>query len=129
MKYIFLIILTTLIIWIGKTLAMILMYASPDNVPHTFHASIYVLASSIFAFSFYYNIKNTIHIAIKWILTIIGVSSALDIFVLSYLAMFSERVQDEIDIKAAFVFLIAGLLISLGTFFMLKNTKQRIINE
>ena len=115
--------------WIGKTFAMILMYASPDNIPHTLHGSIFVLGSAIFIFSIYYNINSPIHISMKWIFSIIGVYGTSSTLLLSYLALFSSRTQDEIDIYAAFIFLIAGLLIGFGNLIMLKRTKKRIINE
>jgi hypothetical protein len=105
------------------------MYASPDKTPHTLHASIYVLGSAIFIFSVYYNIDNSIHVVLKWILTIIGAFFTYGFLTLSYLAAFSKRPQDEIDINAAFIFLIAGLLIGVGTLFMFKNTRKRVIHE
>ena len=129
MKYIFLTLLVVMIMWIGKTFAMILMYASPDNIPHTLHGSIFVLGSAIFIFSVYYNISNPLHIVIKWILSIIGVYATYSTLVLSYLAAFSERIQDEKDIGASLIFLIGGLLMGTGTLFMLKNTRERIIHE
>jgi len=128
-KYIFLTLLVVMIMWIGKTFAMILMYASPDNIPHTLHGSIFVLGSAIFIFSVYYNISNPLHIVIKWILSIIGVYATYSTLVLSYLAAFSERIQDEKDIGASLIFLIGGLLMGTGTLFMLKNTRERIIHE
>lgn len=114
---------------IGKTFAMILMYASPDNIPHTLHGSIFVLGSAIFVFSVYYNISNPLHIAMKWILSIVGVYATYSTLVLSYLAAFSERIQDEKDVGAALVFLIGGLVMGTGTLFMLKNTRERIVHE
>ena len=129
MKYIFLIILIILIMWMGKTFAMILMYASPDNLSHTLHGSIYVLGSSIFIFSVYYNIENTFHNAIKIILAIIGIYGSLSTLLLAYVSIFSDRIQDEKDIGAALIFLLSSLLIGIGTFFMLANTNKRIINE
>lgn len=129
MKYLFLTILVILIMWMGKTFAMILMYASPDNIPHTLHGSIYVLGSSILIFSIYYNIDNPLHIVMKWILSIIGVYGMLSTLVLSYVSIFSDRIQDEKDIGAAFIFLMGSLFMGVGTFFMLKNTKQRVVNE
>jgi len=127
-KYIFLTLLVVIVMWIGKTLAMILMYASPDNIPHTLHGSIFVLGSAIFIFSAYYNISNPLHIVMKWILSIIGVYATYSTLVLSYLAAFSERIQDEKDVGAALIFLMSGLLMGTGTLFMLKNTKERVIN-
>lgn len=129
MKHIFFTILIILILWIGKTFAMILMYASPDNIPHTLHGSIFVLGSAIFIFSVYYNISNPLHIVMKWILSIIGVYATYITLVLSYLAAFSERIQDEIDVSAALIFFISALFMGVGTLLMIKNTRERIIHE
>jgi len=114
--------------WIGKTFAMILMYASPDNIPHTLHGSLFVLGSAILIFSVYYNINNPLHIVMKWVISIIGVYGTYSTLVFSYLAIFSDRVQDEKDLGAAFIFFIGGLLMGLGVFIMLKNTKERVDN-
>lgn len=129
MKHIFFTILIVLMMWIGKTFAMILMYASPDHIPHTLHGSIFVLGSAIFVFSVYYNINNPLHIVMKWILSIIGVYATYSTLVLAYLAAFSERIQDEKDVGAALIFFMGGLLMGAGTLFMLKNTRERVINE
>ena len=128
-KHIFFTILIILIMWIGKTFAIILMYSSPDNIPHTLHGSIFVLGSAIFIFSVYYNINNPLHIVMKWILSIIGVYSTYITLVFSYVSAFSERIQDEIDISAAIIFFISALLMGTGTLLMIKNTRERIIHE
>ena len=128
MKHILLTILVIVVFWLGKTFAMIVMYASPDNTAHTLHGSIYVLGSAIFIFSVYYNLENTLHNVLKWILSILGIYGVLNTLGFSYVAIFSERIQDEKDINAAIIFLISSLFMGIGTFFMLKNTKQRVKN-
>lgn len=126
MKHVLLAILTVIIFWVGKTLAMILMYASPDNIQHTFHASIYLLGSSIFIFSIYYNIDDTLNQIMKWVFSIFGIYGILNTLGLSYAAMSSSRIQDEKDVGAAFIYLTCSLIIGTGAFFMLKKTSQRV---
>lgn len=126
MKHLLLVILTVIIFWVGKTLAMILMYASPDNTPHTLHSSIYLLGSSIFIFSIYYNIDDTLNQIMKWVFSIFGIYAILNTLGFSYAAMFSSRIQDEKDVGAAFIYLTCSLIIGMGIFFMLKKTSQRV---
>ena len=126
MKHIILAVLVMVIFWMGKTLAMILIYASPDNTPHTLHASIYILGSSILIFSIYYNIEGTLNLIMKWVFSIFGIYGMLNTLGFSYAAIFSNRIQDEKDAGAAFIFLACSLIIGAGTFFMLKNTTKRV---
>jgi hypothetical protein len=119
-------ILVAVVFWLGKTLAMILIYASPDNTPHTLHASLYLLGSSIFIFAVYYNTGDTLNRIMKWVFSIFGIYAVLNLLGFSYASLFSNPIEDEKDAAAAFIFFTSGLLIGTGTFFMLKNAKPGV---
>ena len=102
MKHILLTILVMVVFWLGKTFALILILASPDNIAHILHGSIFVLGSSIFIFSIYYTIEDTLYYIMKWILSILGIYGVLNTLWLSYAVMFSNQIQDSKDMAAVF---------------------------
>lgn len=127
-KSILLLCLTILIFWTGKTLAMILIYASPDGIPHVLHASIYILGSSIFIFALYFNLDKSLHIVFKWLFSLVGINSIIDSSLFTYISIYAHPIENSIDIGGAIIFTISTLLYSAGLFYMLKRNRQKILN-
>jgi hypothetical protein len=117
--------LAVLVFWLGKVLTMILIYASPDNIAHLFHASIYFLGSSIFIFSLYANLDNSLHVVFKWFFGLFGVYLIVDSILFISIAIH----VNPIDVGGAITFTISMLFFIAGLLFMLKNNRQKAINE
>lgn len=128
MKYVLLAILVTVVAVTGKLFALVLMYASPDNLVHPLHGSIYMLGSSIFIASVYYNVAQEPLKIMRWVLLLIGVSATYDSLMFSYYLGFAVEEEGIHDVGAASIFLISTLLVGVSTLIMFKNTKERVTN-
>lgn len=129
MKNIILLLLAIAIYWLGKLFTMILIYASPDNIPHIFHASIYFLGTSIFLFSLYFNLNNTLHNVLKWLFALFGVYTIFDSIVLTYISVYAHPIPNTMDINTGIIFVLSTLFLSAGLYFMFKNNTKKANNE
>jgi hypothetical protein len=117
---------------LGDTLALILMYASPDNIAHVFHGSISFLGSSIFIFSLYLNLDNSMNKVFKLLFTLLGVYIVLCSIILCLISIYANPDLSDpysIDIKAAILFFISALLVGVGIVSIFKKKSIKAINE
>lgn len=128
MKNIILLLLAIAIFWLGKIFAMILIYASPDNTPHLFDASIYFLGSSFFIFALYFNLDNKLHSILKWLFVIFGIYTIFDSIVFILISLYGHPIPNTIDINAGISFMISTLFLSCGLYFMFKNNIRKAEN-
>jgi len=121
MKNFLLLLVAIAIFLMGKMLALIVIYASPDNQPHLRDASFFFLASSIFLFYFFYYSKPSTSLW-KAIYAFIGLLMILNGLSFLYICIYDERISYLASSITLFTFLVSNLLTFIGFGFMLKRS-------
>ena len=127
MKNITLTLLVTIVGWLGLILSLIMLYASPDEVVRSLESSLFFFASSVFVFSFFYNLDNETSSILKWINILLGLYYMLCGMILSLICLYSHPSQEfgMTDPLGAVIFFAGSMLVGSGLFFMGKEMRNK----
>jgi len=92
---------------IGLTFALVLIYASSDNIPHTFEASLFFLASVIVIFSLSFNLSFKVESnnLMKSVYAITLFQFTLNAIVLALICKYAHPIgEDFSDMTALYIF-------------------------
>jgi len=109
---------------IGLTLTLILIYASPDNIAHTFEASLFFLSTSVVFSSLYYNLsfKEELNSLMKFLYIILAIQFIFHGTLLALISMYAHPMEGVTDLQGMSVFIFSGVLMFIGLMGMiLKN--------
>ena len=111
----------------GLLFSLILMYASPDNMGHTFEASLFFLSSSVVLFFILYNLSfvNETGNLMKYLYILLLVHIILNTIVLALIPKYAHPMEGVVDMPAVYIFSFSGLLLLLGLIRMLFKNKER----
>lgn len=110
---------------IALILSLILMYASPDNVAHTFEAGIFYVAGAVGVFSLVVNLsfveeENSL---MKLLYALTLVQYILESLSLALICLYAHPMGEVQDVAAAYVFGFSLLLIAIGLLVVLMKEK------
>ena len=127
MKNITLTVLVTIVGWLGIILSLIMLYASPDEVVRSFESSLFFFASSVFVFSFFYNLNRDTSSVLKWINILLGLYYMLCGMILSLICLYAHPSQEfgMTDPLGAVIFFSGSMLVGAGLFFMAKEMRHK----
>ena len=110
-------ILLLFVYFLGLIFALILIYASPDNIAHTFEASLFFLASSIVIFSLSMNLSFKVepNNLMKIIYAITLFQFSLNATVLALICKYAHPMGNDIsDMPALYIFSFSASLLLLA---------------
>jgi len=111
---------------IGLMFSLILLYASPDNVAHSFEASLFFTASSLVLFGLFWNLsfKNEPNNLMKYTYVLLLLQIILSAIVLALICKYAHPMGDVVDIKAMAIFGFSALLLTSGLVKMLLANRR-----
>lgn len=121
MKHIFLILLLATVFWFAKMLALILIYASPDEQPHLLPAAMVMLGAALFVFSAYYNIEDAIGKIMRGVFVIFGLYGFLTMIGFALIARVPKDFHGDYVLVPILIFFISGMMIAAGVFLLFKK--------
>ena len=125
MKNTVLTILLALIAFIGVALALMQMYASTDSTSRPLYGSMEYFATSVFIFSFLYNLDENTSIILKWINIMLSSAFAGWGLILALICLYASPTQQS-EPLASVLFLSSMMIASSGIFFLM--SKIRVAN-
>ena len=119
-------ILAIFIYIIGLMFSLILLYASPDNVPHSFEASLFFTASSIVLFGLFWNLsfKEEPNNLMKYAYILLLLQIILSAITFGLICKYAYPMQEGEDITALSIFIFSALLMMSGLFKMLLANRR-----
>jgi len=111
---------------IGLMFSLILLYASPDNVAHSFEASLFFTASSLVLFSLLWNLsfKNEPNNLMKYTYVLLLLQIILSAIVLALICKYAHPMGDVVDIKAMSLSGFSAFLMTSGLVKMLLANRR-----
>jgi len=114
--------LLALITFIGFTLTLMQMYASTDDIPRPLYGSIEYLATSIFVFSFLYNLDKNTSIVLRWINILLSSAFAVWGFLLALICLYTSPTEQSEPLASA-LFASSMMISSSGIFFLVSKIR------
>jgi len=111
----------------GLMFSLILLYASPDNVAHSFEASLFFTASSLVLFGLLWNLsffKNEPNNLMKYTYVLLLLQVIVSAIVLALICQYAHPMGDVVDIKAMSIFGFSALLMISGLVKMLLANRR-----
>ena len=126
MKNTTLTILVAAVGWLGLIFSLIMLYATPDAVVRSLEASLFFFATSVFVFSFFYNLDKETSKILKWINILLGLYYMVCGFVFSLICLYAHPSPfiDAVDPLGAVIFFSGSMLVGSGLFFMIKEMRK-----
>ena len=111
---------------IGLMFSLILLYASPDNVAHSFEASLFFTASSLVLFGLFWNLsfKNEPNNLMKYTYVLLLLQFILTAIVLALICKYAHPMEGVVDIKSMSIFGFSALLLTFGLVKMLLSNRR-----
>jgi len=111
---------------IGLMFSLILLYASPDNVAHSFEASLFFTASSLVLFGLFWNLsfKNEPNNLMKYTYVLLLLQIILSAIVLALICKYAHPMEGVVDITAMSIFGFSALLLTSGLVKMLLTNRR-----
>jgi len=111
---------------IGLMFSLILLYASPDNVAHSFEASLFFTASSLVLFSLLWNLsfKNEPNNLMKYTYVLLLLQIILSAIVLALICKYAHPMGDVVDITAMSISGFSAFLMTSGLVKMLLANRR-----
>ena len=122
MKNTLLTILLALIAFIGLSLALMQLYANPDEISRPLYGSIEYLATSIFIFSFLYNLDENTSVVLKWINISFVSAFAVWGLLLVLICLYASPTEQN-EPLASVLFLTSMMISSSGIFFLVRKIR------
>jgi len=129
MKNVGLFLLFIFIYSLGYLFTLILLYASPDNIPHSIEGSIFSLGSTILMFSLLYNMQKPLNVLMKYGLAILGIYFCVCYTILALIVVYAHPISNTTDFQAAFIFVMCSFIVSSGVFFLFVGNKQKVLEN
>lgn len=119
-------ILTLLVYLNGLMFSLILLYASPDNVVHSFESSIFYCASVVVLFGLSYNLsfKNEPNNLMKYAYLFVFMQVLLSAIILALICVYAHPMGEVVDMTAMYIFSFSGLLMTVGLVKMLLTNRR-----
>jgi len=119
-------ILALAIYLMGLIFSLILLYASPDNVAHSFEASLFFTASSLVLFGLLWNFsfKDELNNLMKYIYVLLLLQVIVSAIVLALICQYAHPMGDIVDITAMSIFGFSALLLTSGLVKMLLENRR-----
>ena len=119
-------ILALAIYLMGLIFSLILLYASPDNVAHSFEASLFFAASSLVLFGLLWNLsfKNEPNNLMKYIYVLLFLQVIVSAVVLALICKYAHPMGDVVDMTAMSIFGFSALLMTSGLVKMLLTNRR-----
>jgi len=111
---------------IGLMFSLILLYASPDNVAHSFEASLFFTASSLVLFGLFWNLsfKNEPNNLMKYTYVLLLLQIILSAIVLALICKYAHPMGDVVDITAMSISGFSAFLMTSGLVKMLLANRR-----
>ena len=110
----------------GLMFSLILLYASPDNMAHSFEASLFFCASVLVLFGLSYNLsfKNEPNNLMKYAYLFVFMQVILSAITLALICVYAHPMGEVVDMTAMYVFSFSGLLMTVGLVQMLLTNRR-----
>jgi hypothetical protein len=121
-------ILVLFIYFTGLIFSLILLYASPDNMAHSFEASLFFCSSILVLFGLSYNLsfKEESNNFMQYLYVLVFIQVILSAIILALISKYAHPMQDVVDITAMYIFSFSGVLMMVGLFkILLKNKGEK----
>ena len=131
MKNTFLLLLFIFMHFIGISLTLIMLYASPDSISHFFESSLFYLGTSIMVFSFFYNVsfKHEVNNILRYCYIFLGLIFIPNGILLLLIILYaSPDISQVITSETIFIYIISSIIVFIGYIFMFKHNAKEIIN-
>jgi len=110
----------------GLIFSLILLYASPDNVVHSFESSLFFSASVLVLFGLFWNLsfKDEPNNLMKYIYILLLLQVILSAVVLALICKYAHPMEGVVDIKSMSIFGFLALLLTSGLVKMLLANRR-----
>ena len=110
----------------GLIFSLILLYASPDNLVHSFESSLFFCSSVLILFALSYNLsfKNEPNNLMKYAYLFVFMNVLLSAITLALICVNAHPMDGITDIKAMYIFFFSGLLMTVGLAKMLLTNRR-----